>query len=151
MRHKAFIPVVVPPVQPAGILHDTDSGIHFRFGNVSAPILTGARVRIWGGYDIEPHWLAEHDARSGVLGTVVRFLAVARSVHKEAIVRLDRPLAVGDTIGDYVVLRLRDRLAHWSGGESVTIELCELEPNTRFMRHRERGVIVETAAICELL
>jgi hypothetical protein len=151
LRHRAFIPVVVPPVKPAGILHDTDHGLHLRFGNATDPILAGARVRIWGGYDTDPKWLVEFGSRAGVLGTVVRFLVVPHSTHREAVVQLDQPVLSDGVIGCHLVLRLRNAGSAWESGETVSIELCDFEPNMRFMRHRSRGVVVETSAICELL
>lgn len=151
MRQKAIVPVIVPPIKPAGVLDDQPTSRHARFEHTIEPIKEGARVRIWGGCEAEPFWLPVESVNTGVLGTVVRFLVSQGTLSQEAVVRLDRPLVVEGVIGEFVVLNLCEAFGRWTSGEGVSIELCDFEPNTRFFRKRERGVVVERSAFCELL
>ena len=115
------------------------------------PIRPGARVRISEGNDADPKWLVQFGARNGVLGTVVHFRTIPRGRHREAIVQLDRSVVFEDVIGSFLVLRLHDNTTGWESGTTVSVELCDFEPNTHFARCRGRSVTVETAAVCELL
>lgn len=149
MRQKAIFPIVVPPVQPAGVLSDNPFDLNMRFKRATEPIRAGARVRVWGGYEDQPLWLPEPGGRIGVLGVVTRFLGVGNS-SKEIVMKLDHPLCVGDYVGEFLVLCLAESSV-WKSGERVGVELCSFEPSFRFLRHRDHGIHIETSAICELL
>jgi hypothetical protein len=151
MRHKATVPVIVPPTQPAGVLHDLYDPESMGFPRKTDQMREGARVRIRGGHEVQPSWLPEFSGRAGVLGILVRYIPITAKLGKEAVIRLDRTLEVDGHEGNYLVLHLTDPSTQWTNGAKVRVELCAFEPNVRFLRNRDCGLVVETSAICELL
>jgi hypothetical protein len=70
---------------------------------VEAQILSvGDAVRVFGGYDSRPGWLA---GSSGYTGTVVAFIP-GQNEQEAAVVRLDERLVLPRAQGDHVVLEL---------------------------------------------
>lgn len=68
-------------------------------GNVQV----GDRVRLSGGYDMEPKWLDEKQERTG---GVVRFIPGQNKV-EAAVVELDSPMSFEGLTGKTLVLELR--------------------------------------------
>lgn len=86
----------------------------------------GDRVRLAGGYDVEPQWLG---GRSACFGECVTFMRW-KETRLAAVVRLDEPLTFDSVSGAYVVLRLRHVGARWANQETVHLELFAHAPDT---------------------
>jgi hypothetical protein len=108
---------------------------------------TGRRIRLSGGYDMDPMWLADRDHYDG---TVEGFIAGMGEI-PELVVRLDEALSVAGMTGNIVVLDLRFAGHEWTRSETVGIELCDFVPEDKPPRARRRGKTVETYATYELL
>jgi hypothetical protein len=104
----------------------------------------GHRVCVWGGYDPAPEWLA---GGVGYLGGFVEFVRGGRG-GRAAVVQLDRPITVGGTTGQLIVLELRYPGATWRSGETVGVELCDTGPTEGTERRR---VAIESHATVEIL
>lgn len=102
----------------------------------------GDRVRISGGYEMEPRWLEDGGAREG---TLVRFIP-GQNARPAAVVRLDNALTVDGRRGDFLVLELRHAGAAWQPGASVHLELLGEEPEDLRWQDRKQGTWIEAAA-----
>lgn len=91
---------------------------------------------------MEPEWLAGGD---GYRGTVDRFIP-GQNEKPAMVVRLDRPVTLKETTGQYLVLELRYTGAIWKNGETVHVELCAVDPEDKSWHERGRGVWVESNA-----
>lgn len=102
----------------------------------------GDRVRLSGGYDMEPKWLAGQDY---YLGTVEEFIP-GQNQNQAAVVKLDNAITFDDMTGDIVVLELRYVGARWKQKETVHIELCDFMPEAASWKSRKQGKWVESHA-----
>lgn len=106
------------------------------------------RVRVSGGYDMDPEWLAGGD---GLLGTVFRFIP-GQSDALAAVVRLDEELRLSRATGRYAVLELGHVGSTWTEVlPRVHVELCDFEPEAVRWEDRHKGVWVESHATYEVL
>jgi hypothetical protein len=102
----------------------------------------GDRIRLSGGYDMEPKWLAGHDY---YLGTVTEFIP-GQNQKPATVVKLDNVITFDDITGDIVVLELRYVRATWKERETVHIELCDFMPEAASWKTRKQGKWVESHA-----
>jgi hypothetical protein len=102
----------------------------------------GDRIRLSGGYDMEPKWLGGKEC---YLGTVVEFIP-GQSRPPAAVVKLDDAITFDDISGDIVVLELRYVGAKWLKKEYVHVELCNFEPEAAPWKFRKQGKWVESHA-----
>ena len=105
-----------------------------------AELKVGDRVKIHGGYEMEPRWLCGKAARSGT----VRSLIPGQNEEEAAVVKLDAPIVVDGYEGDIVVLELRYVGAKWKKHETVNIELCNFEIEPKAWSQRPKGKRVES-------
>ncbi len=102
----------------------------------------GDRVRLSGGYDPEPKWLA---GGTGYFGRVTRFIP-GQNQEPAAVVTLDSPIDIGSAAGKVVVLELRYVGQKWEGSGTVHVELCDFDPDDRPWQDRRQGTWVESHA-----
>lgn len=107
-------------------------------------LFIGDRVRLSGGYDMEPKWL---QGRDHYLGTVSRFIP-GQNETPALVVELDSRVSVGGITGNVMVLELRYVGAQWAGTNYVHLELCDFEPEAKPWRDRRQGKWVESHATC---
>ena len=105
-------------------------------------LAVGDRVRLSGGYDFEPRWLAGEPSYSGA---VLAFIPGQNEL-PAAVVRLDAPITVEETTGEVVVLELRYVGTTWEEKETVHIELCGFIPDAVAFKLRPHGKWVESHA-----
>src|SRR5690606_23341936 len=75
----------------------------------------GDRVRLSGGYDMEPRWL---NGCHSYFGECIGFIPGANG-QLAAVIRLDSSISFDSMTGSYVVLQLRYVGARWSKHETV--------------------------------
>ena len=102
----------------------------------------GDRIRLSGGYDMEPRWLAGKDSH---IGTVSEFIP-GQNQAPAAVVKLDHAITVDDTTADIIVLELRYEGAKWKEKETVHVELCDFVPEAASWKFRKQGKWVESHA-----
>ena len=108
---------------------------------------------MYGGYDPEPAWLADHP--SGYTGVVVEFIPGQNS-RPAAVVRLDERLilpAGGGAVsghhveGSFLVLKLGHVGTDWATPTPrVHVELCDEQPEAKRWQDRLQGAWVESHA-----
>lgn len=108
----------------------------------AATLSIGSRLRLRGGYDMEPKWLS---GKSEVLGTLTRMIP-GQNDKPAAVVELDEPLSVDGIEGRIVLLELRYVGAKWTNEGVVHVELCDFEPAHETWRNRRQGLWVESHA-----
>jgi hypothetical protein len=101
----------------------------------------GSRVRLAGGYDMEPRWL---DGRDAYFGECIGFIP-GENDRSAAVIHLDEPLTFDSVTGSYVVLRLRFAGARRTKHETVHVELFT-EPLSTLQEPAARGLWVESHA-----
>jgi len=105
-------------------------------------LVPGDRIRLSGGYDMEPEWLGGHDA---VMGSLAAFIP-GQNREPAALVQLDHPLEVQGITGERIVLELRYVGATWTDEGVVHVELCDFEPEAKTWSARRQGKWVESHA-----
>lgn len=105
-------------------------------------IAVGDRLRLFGGYDMEPRWLAGH---SHYLGVLESFMP-GQNRELAAVIRLDAPITVEGVSGNLLVLELRYEGARWTSEGIVHVELCDFEPERKPWAERRQGKWVESHA-----
>jgi len=111
-------------------------------------LTVGDFVRISGGYDFEPDWLA---GGPGYTGTVVAFIP-GQNEREAAVVHLDQKLVLPAAEGEYAVLELGHLGSSWATPKPrVHVELCDFEPEARRWQDRRQGAWVESHATYEVL
>jgi hypothetical protein len=107
----------------------------------------GDRVRLYGGYEMEPKWLGGKDAHFG------RCLGFIRGQNKQlaAVIELDEEVTFGNRAGTIVVLELRYAGARWGKKEIVHLELCDFMPEDKAWDERKQGEWIESHAICQVI
>lgn len=117
----------------------------------------GDRVRVSGGYDMDPKWLVV--SRSGYVGTVVDFIP-GQNDQRAAVVALDEELVLpegagaahGPVRGMFLVLTLGHLGTDWvTPSPRVHVELCEAQPGRKTPSERAHGSWVESHATCHIL
>ena len=98
-------------------------------------IVVGDRVRISGGYDVEPVWL---HGELFYTGTICSFIPGQNST-PALVVELDHPIKVDAVTGRTVVLELRYEDAVWTEENVVHVELCDFVPEAKPWQHRRQG------------
>jgi hypothetical protein len=112
-------------------------------GSTNKPGLRpGRRVRVSGGYDMDPAWLGGAD---GCVGTVERFIP-GQNDTPAVVVRLDHAISARQTTGQVLVLELRHERASWQDGVTVHVELCSFDPEDARWQDRRRGEWIESHA-----
>ena len=102
----------------------------------------GDRIRIRGGYDMEPKWLC---GQSEHFGIAKEFIPGGNS-SKSLVIKLDGPISFEGTTGKHIVLSLRYVGAKWKASEVVHIELCDFAPESKPWEQRQQGKWVESHA-----
>jgi hypothetical protein len=104
----------------------------------------GDRVRLSGGYNMEPNWL---QSGTEFFGEVSAFIP-GQNEHPAAVIELDSPISVDGATGTILVLELRYKGASWGARNIVHLELCDFVPEPKAWRHRKQGKWVESNATC---
>ena len=99
------------------------------------------RVRLEGGYDMEPKWL---NGQSGYSGKCIGFIP-GENGQSAAVIQLDEPLIFDSVTGAYVVLLLRYVGARWAKQETVHLELFTMPPSS-LQDTSSRGKWIESHA-----
>ena len=107
----------------------------------------GDRVRLSGGYDMEPNWLR---GQSFYLGILTDFIP-GQNDTPAAVVDLDEPITIDELTGNILVLELRYVGAEWRTRATVHVELCDFIPEPKSWKYRRQGKWVESHATCMLL
>jgi hypothetical protein len=107
----------------------------------------GDRVRLSGGYDMEPNWL---HGQSSYLGILTGFIP-GQSDTPAAVVKLDESITVIELTGNILVLELRYVGAEWRTRATVHVELCDFIPEPKSWKYRRQGKWVESHATCMLV
>jgi hypothetical protein len=107
-------------------------------------ISEGDRVRMSGGYDMEPRWLQE---QTHYLGRVSGFIP-GQNDTPALVVELDSPISVEGMTGRILVLELRYVGAQWGATNIVHVELCDFQPELKAWKYRKQGKWVESHATC---
>src|SRR5215468_947250 len=110
-------------------------------------LLVGDRVRLSGGYDMEPNWL---QGKRNYLGTVSAFIP-SQSDAPAAVIELDQVISVDGVSGRILVLQLRFVGAQWNDKNVVHVELCDFYPEAKPWQVRRRGKWVESHASCDMV
>lgn len=106
------------------------------------PLDVGDRLRLSGGYQFEPAWLAGTSHRDAA---IIAFYNEAAD-RRAAIVKFDECLKVEAGVGEFAVLRLRYVGAQWTDEGYVHIELCDFMPELKPDADRRQGILIETHA-----
>jgi len=104
----------------------------------------GDLVRLSGGYDFEPEWLAGAES---VTGSVVAFVP-GQNENPAAVINLDEPLSYKNLTGSILVLELRYADTNWGKTQTVQVELCDFMPEQISWRTRRKGQWTESHATC---
>jgi hypothetical protein len=102
----------------------------------------GDSVKLYGGYDYDPKWLANGDHQ---IAKVIKFIPGQNS-EPAAVVKLTAPITVDSVTGDILVLELRHQGAKWLKEGIVHIELCDFMPDDIRWQDRKQGLWAEAAA-----
>ena len=101
----------------------------------------GDRVRLEGGYDMEPKWL---NGLSAYFGQCVGFIP-GENGQSAAVIQLETPITFDGVTGNFVALRLRYVDARWAKREVVHLELFSSQP-TSLQDPSTRGLWIESHA-----
>ncbi len=112
-----------------------------------ANLQIGDRVRLSGGYDMEPAWLS---GMPFIQGTVMGFIP-GQNDRPAAVITLDAPITAEGKSGDTLVLKLRYAGAEWASTETVHVELCDFPPEPKRWQDRRQGKWVESHATYRLI
>jgi hypothetical protein len=112
---------------------------------MSDELTVGDQVWLSGGYDMEPKWLG---SEKSYFGSVICFIP-GQNDTPAAVVKLEKPITVGNLTGDVVVLELRYVGTEWKSQATVHIELCEFVPEPKRWQERRKGMWIESHATYE--
>jgi hypothetical protein len=112
---------------------------------MNGKLAVGDRIRLSGGYDMEPGWL---QGRPHYMATITRFIP-GQNDAPAVVAHLDSPLSIGQAAGQVVVLELRYKGATWGEADTVHVELCDFEPEPKAWANRRQGKWIESHATCE--
>jgi len=102
----------------------------------------GDRLRLWGGYDYNPEWMA---GRESHFGTVKSFIP-GQNTQKAIVVALEDSIDFNGNHGKYIILETRYEGQTWYEYGPVHIELCDFIPDSLPYKDRRKGIWVEAAA-----
>jgi hypothetical protein len=118
----------------------------------------GDRVRVFGGYDMDPPWLAGH--LNGYTGEVIEFIP-GQNHQPAAVLQFDEELVLPEGAGAvdgrevrgrFVVLELGHVGTDWATPRPrIHVELCEGRPPPIRWQDRRQGAWVESLATYEVL
>jgi hypothetical protein len=114
---------------------------------MSDRLFVGDRLRLRGGYDVEPAWLQGQHHHTA---TITRFIP-GQNETPAIVAHLDAPISLDQVTGQVVVLELRYKGASWDEANTVHIELCDFEPEPKTWKARRQGKWIESHATCEKL
>ena len=108
----------------------------------------GDRVRVSGGYGMDPPWLA---GGHGYTGEVVAFMP-GENAPLSALVLLDEELMIPNALGRWAVLSLDHQGATWAESRPrVHVEICDSRPSIVAPRFRVPGIRVESHATYDVI
>lgn len=107
----------------------------------------GDRLRLSGGYEIDPPWLHGQQHRTA---TVTRFIP-GQNDAPAVVAHLDSPITSDQLTAHIVVLELRYEGASWGEENTVHIELCDFEPEPKTWKDRRQGKWIEAHPTCKRL
>jgi hypothetical protein len=107
----------------------------------------GDRVRVGGGYDMEPQWLAGRQYYSGTVKAVIP----RQNDTTAPVVEIAEDAVRGNYSGKYLVLGLRDAGAKWLETGTVHVELCDSGPQAKSWQQAKQGKRVESHATYRML
>lgn len=117
--------------------------------DLGRPLTIGQRVRIFGGYDMNPAWLKEDP--DGYEGVVTEFIP-GRKELPAAVIDLDIPLRAGGIDGSIVVLEQASEGVAWGQtSPRIHVELCDFQPAPTRWQDRRRGAWIESHATFEVV
>lgn len=117
--------------------------------DLGPPPEPGQRIRVFGGYDMEPEWLAGRP--NGHRGRVVGFIP-GQNDKPALVVQLDEEIHVGGARGSVLVLEQGWVGVDWGQtSPRLHVELCDFVPEDRPFDERRRGAWAESHATYELL
>ncbi len=114
----------------------------FRRPSKMTELRIGNRLKLSGGYDMDPKWLG---GGTGYLGKVIAFIP-GQDEQPAVVVRLEHPITVEGITGDIVVLELRFVGAAWKEIGTVHVELCDFVPAVATWKGRKQGKWIESHA-----
>jgi hypothetical protein len=106
----------------------------------------GDRLKLSGGYE-DLRWLG---GRGFTFGTVTALIP-GQNDQPAVVARLDEPLEVAGLRARIVVLELRYVDAEWGPSETVHVELCDFEPESKRWQDRRQGKWAESHAVYEVI
>jgi len=109
---------------------------------MSEKLRVGDRIRLLGGYDMEPKWLG---GNTGYFGRLLCFIP-GQNDTPAAVVKLENPITVDHLTADIVVLELRYVGEEWKTQATVHIELCDFMPEPKKWQERRKGKWIESHA-----
>lgn len=117
--------------------------------DVGRPLEVGQRIRVFGGYDMEPSWL--EGCPEGYTGTVAEFIPGQNEL-PAAVVELDEPVRVSKAEGSYLVLEQGWVGVPWGQtSPRIHVELCDFRPEPKRWQDRKQGEWVESHATFEVV
>lgn len=105
----------------------------------------GDRISLSGGYDMAPEWLGDQGSYQGVVTSFIP----GQNEMPAAVVCLDESIRFRNVAGQIVVLELRYDGAMWGSEETVHIELCNFQPESKRWQDRRQGLWIESHASYE--
>ena len=102
----------------------------------------GDRIRLSGGYDMDPEWLGD---QGFFMGVVTAFIT-GQNEMPAAVVQLDENIHFRGATGNILILELRYEGAKWNPGETVHVELCDFLPENKRWQDRRQGLWIESHA-----
>ena len=102
----------------------------------------GDRVRLGGGYDVEPRWLAGRQYYSGSVKAVIP----GQNDMPALVVEITEDAVFGNYSGKYLVLELRYAGAKWLETGTVHVESRDCEPQAKSWQQGKQGKRVESHA-----
>jgi hypothetical protein len=112
---------------------------------MNSSFTVGDRVRLSGGHEMNPKWLAGNEAYLGIVSSFIP----GQNETPAAVVKLDAQIACDGVVGEFVILELRHKGATWKSRAYVHVELCNFEPEYADWQSRLQGKWVESHATCE--
>ena len=96
---------------------------------------------------MEPAWL---QGRQHYMATITRFIP-GQNDALAVVAHLEAPVSIDQATGQVVVLELRYKGATWGEANTVHVELCDFEPESKTWKDRRQGKWIESHATCEKL
>ncbi len=107
----------------------------------------GQRVKLSGGYDMDPKYLSGKDYLTGYF---IKFIP-GQNGKKAAVIKLDEPILIENYIGEICVLELRYVGSQWGKENICHIELCNFIPDDIKWNDRKQGKWIESNCSVEFI